>query len=162
MKYVLVALIGCLPIFMASCKGEGKKVNAAVTSLPEAVEKVENIFRQRLGFKEIKCPRYTVSNIKSRDGLVEQRCFVSKSEPEDLLAAFSQEVANLGEVQMQWRFDIGQWVSSYALYEKRYELLIALRAPGQSSYMEDDPAVKDYGTLGIFYLQEKPSKTKPK
>ncbi|MFB9992695.1 hypothetical protein ACFFLM_12020 [Deinococcus oregonensis] len=160
MNKVAVVVMALLPVVLSACRTEATKVDSPPSSMSVNLKKLDEIFVQRMGFKKIECPQYFISLLPKTKATIEQRCLVSPSQPEQVLLGLSEELKQLGKVEMQWRFDVGSWTSSYVSSDKRFELLVSLQSPNASEYTQQDPNVRDYGTVGTFYLEEKKPKAK--
>ena len=59
---------------------------------------------------------------------------------------------------MQWRFDFGDWVTTYDFDGEKFGVLVSLTAPGNSPFLRDNPNYSNIRTFGSFIINDERTK----
>lgn len=154
----LLSLISIIlpAILVSSCKDKVEVVqikanSPIITNLDNAFAIVNQAFSTQLKYNVIDCPPgWEGSQSKN----IRQRCFTVDREPEELLSEITNELKQYGKAGIQWRMDVGTWLSTYQFDGEKFSAWVSLIAPGNSEALRDDPAYKNIKTFGRFFVSD--------
>ncbi len=125
-----------------------KNLDAAIIILSDTV-------KENLKYHIVDCP----PGFKSKSSkYVQQRCFTVERDPEELLPEISKELEKYGQLGMQWRLDVGFWVTTYDFEGEKFGVLVSLTSSQDSTFKEDNPNYEGMKTFGRFIINDERTK----